>query len=234
MRTWNILWNFGFQIESGGLLGGQPVLRAVTPELELAALFTSNQRRAPVALINGVLNDRGHFCSLRFEIPAEVASIEQCAAYLARGIDGGDQPVFYPREPLAWLDLGRCHQHLHPLSSAAGTRQGAPTSPDSRSHCLVARSWLRLALARLRSQLKHLDGGRPVSLYFDGLILTISAADSVRVEAAGDAWQSAYCVPAGTLRRLPRRLTSDPVCVGVWDSRLRIDHYAYSGVEAIG
>lgn len=234
MRTWNILWNFGFQIESGGLLGVQPVLRLVTPELELAALFTANQRRASVALVNGVLNNRGQLSSLRFEIPAEVASVEQCAAYLARGIDGGGKPVFFPREPLAWLDLGRHHRHLHPLSSGGRVSHGCTSLRDDGPHCLVARNWLRLALARLRSQLKHLDGGRPVSLYFDGLILTISAADCVRVEAAGDAWESAFCVPAKALRQLPRRLTSDPVCVGVWDNRLRIDHCAYSGVEAIG
>jgi hypothetical protein len=69
---------------------------------------------------------------------------------------------------------------------------------------------------------------------FDGRMLKLELADEmVGAPATGpDAWPCRYRVTVTPRLALPRRLRTDPVEVGIWDSMLEIEGYRFRVTEA--
>ncbi len=65
---------------------------------------------------------------------------------------------------------------------------------------------------------------------FDGSVLYIRFDGEVVVlPGNGFPWSIRFNISVGQLRRLPKRFTREYIAVEIWESRLRIDGWAYEG-----
>jgi hypothetical protein len=159
-----------------------------------------------------------------FDIPWDITSREECAARIAWILDGGRGEDFRPRGSAAWLELGRLHKHELPWVVELAEYEASP-------RCWVSREWLRMALKTLAGHLGLVDDGAPVKFEFDGKVLSIRCGDELIVMACdGQTWPTSYAIPAGKLRRLPKRLMRERVCIHIWRSQLTIDRVMYEGI----
>lgn len=227
ISTWEVLQDFGFTPDATVLFSDiKPGLSFNFGNFKLSASAVMSKWFEPVVLFTGVLATGHSISAVDFQLPRMLASREQLAALLAYYLDNsGDDRIFRPTRTVDWLIEGRNHRDLLPWVAKAAAYQAPP-------HCNVPRDWLRLALGHLKEILSNADDAGSVNLSFDGSILVISCCGQVLAMAAkGEAWPSAYTIPAGSLRCLPRRIMQPVVAVSIFQDRLWIGRTRYSGVH---
>ena len=163
------------------------------------------------------------------ELPREVESLNQLKALLAYAID---RNLAIAQAP-AWLEEGRNLTELLPWMQSAAANAARRAA---RPQCNVGRPWMRLFLRDLRACLGAMDGALICELTFDGSQLVFNAPGyRVAAPARGpSAWAEPYVVSARALARLPQRLMSDPVEVGVWEGCLEVGRNWIADTKAAG
>jgi len=124
----------------------------------------------------------------------------------------------------------RRHRHLLPWERERVAYEAYATAYAARPLCDVQRDWLRVARKKLGEQLKSIDDEPPITLTFDGTLLTIRCAGKVigAMPARGLQWTQEYSIKARSLREeLPKRLMTDTITVSVWKTRLAIGNCTY-------
>jgi hypothetical protein len=225
IATWDVLQEFGFTADSSIFSNLRPGLNYDFGNFTLCASLVMNTRLVDVVLFTGVSGSGFSATEVVFELPRIVESREQCAALLAWNLDNhASSRVFHPIQPPTWLYDGRKHKHLLPWVREAEEYRARP-------HYTVERDWLKLALKSLARHLTKVEDNEPVEVSFDGKVLSFRVAGNVVVLAAvGSPWTSSFSLPAGKLRRLPKRLMNAHVDVSVWRSWLNIDRWRYDGI----
>ena len=189
----------------------------------LRASCCLNLRCVEIILLTGVLSTPQSLADVQFEMPRQVKSLNQCAAWIVWNLDQHSDRVFTPARYVGWVEEGRTNRKLLPgIMSLA--------EYNARPQCIVKRDWLRLALKTLAKHVASLPGDADVVFSFDGSVLSIRCAGRVIALAGeGPPWAVRFKVVAGVLRRLPKRLMQENVGVPVWESRLSLGHWTYAG-----
>ncbi len=152
-----------------------------------------------------------------FEMPLEVESLEQGAAWIAYGI--GES--FRPLHPTPWLADGRAWRDRLPWVRRMEEYKARPT-------CSVEKEWFKVVAMKLRRLADVASESDLLWFAFDGEALRIAGCGAaVILPANGNAWNCRYAIKGTQLDHLPVRLT-DPVMIGVWEGRLSIGRRAWT------
>jgi hypothetical protein len=162
---------------------------------------------------------------VEFELPVDVESQEQCAAFLAYFLDRYDGECFNPKVTTFWLDLGRQYKHLLPWERETAAY-------DARPHCIVERDWMRVATKSLQKIIEAAPADSVVVFAFDGVILSIMCnRELVAMPAKGERWLSKFAIPVEKIKHLPKRFLSDRVNVSIWEMCLQFGNHRYPGAS---
>lgn len=231
--AWDVLKEFGFTADASVMSDLRPGLSNDFGNTKLSASAVVGKYFQPVILFTGWLQTPRTLVELSFEIPREINPRELVAAFIVWNLDRvAPGRRFTPEREVAWLELGRQHQHLLPWEIAQAKRAEELAAYAARPHCLVNRSVLRLALKSLAAIFPVASSVDSVVVSFDGRVLSFvcNEIESALV-AAGTAWSCRYQLPIAAIAdALPIRLSKENVEVGIWKSRLEIDRARCPGV----
>ncbi|MEI8064046.1 MAG: hypothetical protein WCH84_08275 [Verrucomicrobiota bacterium] len=220
ISTWDLLQEFGFMPDASvGFSDVMPGLSFDFGNFKLKASCVMNLHFVEVVMFTGYVTTPRTMTELLFELPRQVESREQCAAWIAWNLKG-DVPKHEPD----WLKEGRLHFNLLPWERRRAAYEARP-------HCSVSRKWARLALDTLATHLTTVPDAALVEFVFDGAVLTIRCEGKVvALPGDGSSWQHTYLIRAEKLRHLPQRLMRDPLEVSVFDGALTLENRRYEGV----
>lgn len=225
--TWDLLKDLGFQPDDEHHHKWGPVLSFDFGNYKLSAFCGMAKRGfAEVVVLDGVWANRRTISLSLDEMPLCVTSREQGIAWIVWCLDKeAPGKVFHPEHWVEWLAEGRQHRYLLPWEVDMA-------SYNARPHCNVQRNWMRLALKNLAKLLVNTDDTTVVEFSFDGSVLQIRCfGEVVAMSASGKAWGTQFFIPAGKLRRLPKRLTQDHVEVSVHKGQLHIGPSSFEGAR---
>ena len=225
LETWKALQDLGFKQVKKVYSEQDMGLSYDFGRFQIAAGRMMNRYMREVWSFSGMVGNSNFISSIEFEMPLQIESIEQCAAWVTWHLQTHlpvNQSHFLGESELT--ALGRQHQSTLPW-----VRKQAAYA--ARSHCMAKRDWLRLALNELKSVLCDAEDSTEVQFHFDGTVLVVVCqGQRIVCPASGEAWPNHYIIAALHLRKLPKRLMSDMPCVDIWEGCLGIDRYRYSGV----
>lgn len=202
VSTWDLLRALGFTEDPTLCSDLLPGLSFNFGNFKLSAICGGNRHFVRVILLTGVMLTDESICEVECEIPLEVKSPEQGMAWLAWCLDNhADGRKFEPATAPTWLAKGRLHRHLLPCERSLAAYEARP-------YCAVKREWARVALKALGELLTTVDDEAPVTLGFDGAVLTIRCAGNfIPIPADGPPWTQQYSIRTGALRRARRGRT---------------------------
>lgn len=222
--TWEILKAFGFQPDTAVVSDIQPGLSYDFGNFTLSVSAVINLRFAEVIMCSGVLSTRRTLSEVHIEMPRQMESREQCAAWLAWSLDRQAGRLFQPQRKVDWLEIGRANESLLPW-----VRDRA--AYEARPHCSMEREWARLAIKQLKAALLRVPADSEVWFAFDGEVLRIRCGEDVIAAAAtGKAWPERYALKANQLKTLPGRLMHLSVEFSAWKGSFHIANRQYEGV----
>jgi len=222
--TWNLLPSLGFRPDSTVHFSEiHPGLSLDFGNLKLSAAALISPYSGEIVSFSGVLATPGTLADVHFEMPRDVESLRQCAAWIVWNLDQHSDRRFKPARPVGWVEEARANRKLLPWYKSRAEYEVRPS-------CLVERKWLRLALKTLAEQLTLLADDVDVVFGFDGSVLSIRCDGKVIALAGeGSPWTVRFKVAAGTLRRLPKRLMGGRVGLSIWQSHLSLGSWLYAG-----
>lgn len=227
IETFEALQQLGFKPDPRVMSDLHPGLSYDFGNFKLNVVFGTSPRHGQAAYFGGVLNTPRTVAMVEFAIALSIESREQCAAWIVYHLDQVADGYFIPAIETPWLDEGRAHQDLLPWIR----RQNAY---KARPGCSVERDWLRVALKKLAAVVAGVTDDCPVEISFRDDILSIRCdGQLIAMPASGRSWGSAYSIPAGQLRSLPKGLQQEVLWLDVWESRLGIADRAYAGVVEV-
>jgi hypothetical protein len=223
--TMDLLRSLGFQPGSQSHISDEyPGLSFDFGNLTLRASSCLNLRCVEIVLFTGVLSTPLSLADVQFEMPRRLKSIKQCAALIVWSLDQhADQRVFKPSRHVGWIEEGRENRRLLPWVMSMAEY-------NARPQCVVQRDWLRLALKTLGEYLASLSDNAGIVFSFDGSVLSIRVDKKViALPGEGSPWTVRFRVEARTLRHLPKRLMHERTGVSIWESRITLGNYRYTG-----
>jgi hypothetical protein len=225
ISTWDLLQDFGFEPDGRVFSDVLPGRSLDFGNFKLSASCVMNMSFRNVVLFTGVLVTPRTQSEVRFEMPRQVKSREQCAAWIVWHLDrASDWRGFRPERDVRWVTEGRLHQNLLPWVAQLAAYEARPK-------CMVQRDWLRVALKMLKEIVTLAETEAAVMFGFDGTVLIIRCSGKVvPLPADGQHWPKQYTIPAGNLRHLPNRLMREHVEVSIWEGRLNIGRNRYEGI----
>jgi len=227
VSTRTVLLSLGFSEDADVFSDDPGGLSLDFGNFKLSAHFVLNRFFMPVVVLAGNLQAPRSLTEVRCEVPREVDSWEQGAAWVTWCLNNHARGLFTPAIPTPWLSVGRSHAHLLPWHVDLKAYAARPC-------CQVRRDWARLALRTLTERLAAADDDALVTLRFDGEVLTIRCAGHVvAAPATGKAWEGGYALLVKSLRALPKRLQRDPVGISIHKAVLTIGSHGYAGVTAL-
>lgn len=223
--TWNVLRSLGFKEDEGVISDPPGGLSCHINGFKLSASVCTNGSFYPIILFTGVYATGPTLAEVHFEMPREVESHEQAAAWLAWSLDQQIGRGFGTTCAIPWLEIGRRNFDLLPWERSR-------VAYELRPHCYVDRDWMRLALRKLRVALTMSPPKGMVHFGFDGEILKIqTSGELIAVPGAGRAWPLRVSVPAAKLEDLPKRLIQPSIPVSYWESRLTLGNRGFPAVK---
>lgn len=228
IATWVVLQEFGFTPETSIYSNLRPGLEYDFGKFTLSAALVMNRHFVDVVHFSGVIASSESIGEVEFEMPLLVESREQCAAWIAWHLAKFHQARVYRRGQFpAWLYQGAQQKHLLPWVRDMEEYRARP-------QCSAEREWLKLALRSLARYLTNIEDTELLEVAFDGDVLSFRLpGNQIVLAAKGAPWKSRFSIPAGKLRRLPKRIMSEYVEVSVWRSRLNIGRHSYDGVVEV-
>lgn len=197
---------------------------------QIAAGRMMNLYMRDVWNFSGVVGNSNFISRIEFEMPLQVESVEQCAAWVVWHLKNNlpSNAKIFPHTPSYLLLLGLEHQATLPWVRDLAAYEVRPK-------CMVKRDWLRLALKELNTVLVEVNDTDDVQFHFDGSVLYMYCPNErIVCPASGDAWQKQYVIAAQNLRNLPKRLMRETLCIDIWESKLGIGRHCYPDVRELG
>lgn len=176
--------------------------------------------------LSGLASTSRSIAQIEFEMPLQVDSAEQCAAWIAWALEHqlprNERLVVSLKQEL--VILGLLHQSTLPWIR----RQ---TAYAARPQCWVERSWMRLLFKTLAGHISKDDPDDRVSIRFDGAVLSFYARDwTIPVPASGNAWTATYAINVRDFSNFPARLMQIEIGVSIWEDKLTIGNRFYRGI----
>ncbi len=221
IETLKALKQLGFAPDISALSIDGEMLSYDFGNLTLSARRTMNRHFAKIVSVSGVYASPRTIAEVEIQLPLCVASAQQCAAFIAWGIDHQISGDFVPLTPTRWLNEGRNNFDLLPWVKEQKLY-------NERPRCTVERDWLKLALRDLRSLLPQLDESESVFFTYRDEIFSIRTPPKLlALPATGREWKTRYEITAGNLRNLPKRLNNNQIEVSVWNNQLCLAGWRY-------
>ena len=223
IQTMDLLRCLGFEPDPTVISDGTPGLSFNFGNLKLNASSCLNLRAAEIVLFVGVLSTSRTLAEVHFEMPRQVRSLKQCAAWIVCNLDKHAHGGFKPARHVGWIEEGRENRKLLPWYKSVAEYEARPC-------CTVERKWLRMALNTLALHVDSLYDDDAVVFGFDGSVLSIRSEGKLIVLAGqGPPWTIRFKVAASALRRLPKRLREERVALSIWQSHLSLGSWLYEG-----
>ncbi|MBC2734811.1 MAG: hypothetical protein HF981_10690 [Desulfobacteraceae bacterium] len=223
MNTRELFEILGFEQIWGTMTDQEPAYRYKSDSLELTATQVTNMSFYPVFLLAGVFHDGRTLAEINYQMPLEVESFKQGAAFVAYALRH-----YQFKSPPAWLSNGLQWADLLPWERIR-------REYEKRPKCTVEWEWFRIAIKKIRNQLKDTDPDSLVSFKFDGEVLRIKTPNElIALSAQGVAWDQDYYVCMASLDELPQRLIRQPVHLDIWEGRLTIGNRSFELVSLPG
>ena len=222
LQTWHVLKELGFTADHQVISDVSPGLSFDFGSFKLTASCVTSPRSLNVVLFGGIFASGRTLAEVTFEMPRQVDSWEQCAAWIAWGLEQCLGAELQSARHVHWLEIGwENRSHLPWLRDRVAY--------EARPLCSVERAWARAILRDLRSALLAVPPESDVTFAFDGEVLKICCGDKVIAGAAtGKAWPYRYRLKAGRLKNLPRRLLRPEVSFSVWRNDFQIGNVKYA------
>lgn len=221
IETVEALKHLGFAPDTSALSYGGETLSYDFGNLTLSARHTMNRHFAEIISVSGIYVSPRTVAEVEIQLPLRVASLQQCAAFIAWGINKQISRNFAPLVPTGWLEEGRNNFDLLPWIKKQKLY-------DERPRCTVERDWLKLALRDMRSLLPRLDEKESLSFTFQNEIFSIrTPLKLLALPATGQEWNLRYEITAGNFREFPKRLNKNQIEVSVWDNHLCLAGWRY-------
>lgn len=220
----DVLPSLGFIPKWGTATDEEPAYAFKEGGIDLVVAQVTGWHLRPEFLIGGVASNSRVMSYVEQAIPLAVESRDQIVAWLAFAV-GVD---FVSRSPVSWFAEGINLQHLLPwVREAERLREEAKETARLRRlrpHCTVERHWLRKLLNASVQSVGQPPLPGKVHVTFDGEFLKLYVRGQViGVPGLGTAWGDVYQGNLEHLLMLPRRLTTDPIEVGIWRGNLEIE-----------
>lgn len=161
---------------------------------------------------------RRMYAPIEFYVPKFVISVEQCAAMIAYFLH---VPV---DDPPRWLTEGKQLGDLLPWRIQWARKEAARKAAyDASPKCFVEREWFKMALKSLAKSLENKPDDAAVRFDFADNIFSIRTDnDVIATGGKGIFWPETVTVLVSELRKLPRRIPRDEVCILVSPKHLNI------------
>ena len=221
IETLEALKRLGFAPDDSALSYGGETLSYDFGNLTLSARQTMNRHFAEIVSVSGVYASPRTVAEVEIQLPLRIASLQQCAAFIAWGIDNQVSRNFVPLAPTRWLDEGRNNFDLLPWVKEQKLY-------NERPRCTVKRDWIKLALRDLRSLLPQLDESESLSFTYRDEIFSIRTRPKLfALPAEGINWESSYEITVGNFQNFPKRFNTNEVGISVWIDHLYLAHWRY-------
>lgn len=227
--TWSAIQALGFEPDASVISEGESGLSCDLGRIRLSAGRMVNLYCREIVQFSAVYQTPRTIGSVDFEMPMQVESLEQCAAWIAWHLNEQlpQQEKLLSTSKASFLLIGLQHHDTLPWM-----RERAAYA--ARPQCVVERSWMRLALNALKAKLNVENNDVDVGISFDGQVLVFSGPGwAVPVPAIGAPWPSRYQIKTENFSRFPSRLMPEQIHISVWEEHLTIGNWRYNGVTAI-
>lgn len=227
--TWDTIQALGFEPDTSVISDGGSGLSCDLGKFRLSAGRMMNLSFREIVQFSAVYQTPRTIGSIDFEMPIQVESLEQCAAWIAWHLNEKlpKQEKLLSTSKASFLLTGLQHQDTLPW-----VRERAAYA--ARPKCVVERSWMRVALNALKSKLNVEHAGGDITISFDGQVLVFSGSGwVVPVPAEGAPWPSRYQIQTKNFSKFPSRLMSEQIHISVWKEHLIIGNWRYAGVTTI-
>lgn len=233
VATWDALQTLGFEPDPKVYSEQQAGLSCDFGSFQLTAGRMMNLEMRETWQFSGVVATPRTVAMIDFEMPLQVESVEQCAAWIAwhlqRDLPSNEKLVARAKQSL--VILGLQHQAMLPW-----VRRQAEYA--ARPQCDVERSWMRQAFKALAGHISTAGTAGMVdkiSIRFDGAVLSFHGQGwTVPVPASGTAWPDQYEIKIGDFNKFPARLMQTEVGVSIWEGKLTIGKRLYRGIAIAG
>lgn len=229
IETWAAIQALGFEPDASVISDGEIGLSCDLGRFRLSAGRMMNLYFREVVQFSAVYQTPRTIGSIDFEMPMQVESLEQCAAWIAWSLleQLPKQEKLLSTTKASFLLIGFHHQDTLPW---ARERAAYATRPS----CNVERSWMRFALNALKSKLNVEQADGDVTISFDGQVLAFSGPGwVVPVPAEGAPWPIRYQIQTENFSKFPSRLMSEQIHISVWKEHLTIGNWRYACVTTI-
>lgn len=193
---------------------------------QLTAARMMNLQMRETWHFSGLLATSRSIVQIGFEMPLQVESVEQCAAWIAWSLEQQlpcNEKLFASSKQELVI-LGLQHQSTLPW-----IRQHAAYA--ARPHCRVERSWMRQVFKTLAGHVSKDDQEDRISIRFDGAVLSFHGRDwTIPAPASGNAWAAVYVIKVKDFSSFPARLMPTVIGVSIWEDKLTIGNRFYRGI----
>lgn len=111
---------------------------------ELHAIESLNRWLVPTVSLAGMVATNRQICMIETDMPLEVESIEQAAAWVVWALDNASRRVFDPPGRPAWIEIGRRNRHLLPWERDRAAEELQRAAYEARPRCDITREWARV------------------------------------------------------------------------------------------
>ena len=229
VETWAAIQMLGFEPDASAISDGGRGLSYDLGKFRLSAGRMMNLHFREIVQFSAVYQTPRTIGSIDFEMPMQVESLEQCAAWIAWHLNErlpSLEKLLSPAKA-SFLLLGLQHQDTLPW-----VRDMAAYA--ARPQCVVERSWMRVALNALKAKLNIENSDGDVGIWFDGQVLAFSGPGwVVPVPAEGAPWPSRYQIRTENFSKFPSRLMSERIHISAWKEHLHVGNWRYTGLITI-
>lgn len=216
--TWSALKLLGFKEDPNVMSDDPGGLSYCFKGCKLSASVCVNRHFREIILFTGVYDGKRVLTEVCFEMPREVESYEQAAAWLSWSLEKQLDIDLESTSSLSWLEIGRLNYGLLPWERER-------MKDELRPQCFVDRDWMRIVLKRLRLYLSIVTPMENVYFGFDGTMLKIEISrERIEVPGTGKAWPFRVFVTARDLEFLPKRLLKPTTYVSCGECGLILEN----------
>jgi hypothetical protein len=212
MATRDVLLGLGFTPCRADFTDEQPGYQYNFGNLLLKACQLTNLYMRPVMQFSGFMATPFKMETFDFEMPLQVESFQQGAAYVSYNLG----KKFIPKRPTTWLEEARQWEDLLPWRRRM-------ILYEARPHCFAEAEWFRVAVKKLLAWGQLANDEQTFEVICANEVLKFKMQDqTVAIQVRGKDWPTAFVCKTKQLAKISKRTPSVGVPVGVWEGRLTI------------
>lgn len=227
IATWDALLRLGFLQTDD--FSGSPSLVFDLGNFKLKATRMTNLYLKDVVSFNGLVSTARTIASIEFDMPLQVDSKEQCAAWIAwhlnKNLPLREKLIQNSKADL--LVIGLQNQETLPWLQESEAYRVRP-------QCSVERGWFRQALKTIKVNVSDAAPNSKITITFDGRVLSFFGGNWITpIPALGESWSEEYEIAVSDFY-FPARLMQETIHISVWKQCLTLGNRLYRDVTIAG